>query len=145
MSELQNYNHLFATRENIYRQVAANAGISEMGFWILYSICQTQQPLMQSAFADEHFYPRQTVNSAVNRLVHHGLVELTNSPHQRGKLVKLTDAGHAFVRQWVTPVLEADNQVFNRLSASEQQLLIRVMDSQNASLQKQLNDLIERK
>jgi uncharacterized protein YfbU (UPF0304 family) len=42
-------------------------------------------------------------------------------------------------------VLKADNQVFNRLSASEQQLLIKVMDSQNASLQKELNDLIERK
>lgn len=68
-------------------------GFSDTAFWILYLLCKEERTYTQNDLADELCIAKQTVNSAIAKLVKEGYVELIPSKGLRRKpLPEYSDA-----------------------------------------------------
>ena len=123
---------LYKEQDNIYRNAAINAGISDSMHWILYIVCGTNEPITQNRLAEEWFYPKQTINSAVQKLVKLGLVELVKIPGKRNeKTVSLTDEGKKFCERFIHPLIKAEKDAFLQLNEQERSLFLQIFRQQN--------------
>jgi len=123
---------LYKEQDNIYRNAAVQAGVSDSMHWILYVICGTKEPMTQNKLADGWFYPKQTINSAVQQLLKHGLVTLIKVQGKRNeKAVSLTDKGGKFCRRYIYPLIEAEKEAFLQLSDRERESFLRTFRRQN--------------
>jgi len=123
---------LYKEQDNIYRNAAVQAGVSDSMHWILYVICGSKESITQNKLADEWFYPKQTINSAVQQLLKLGLIELTKIQGKRNeKTVSLTDEGEKFCRRYIYPLIKAEKEAFLQLNDRERESFLRIFRRQN--------------
>lgn len=80
-------------------------------------------------------FPRQTVNSAVKKLVSDGLVSLfTQKGYGNIKYLRLTPKGEELAAAYVAPLVQADIHSFSAFSPDERILLLKLMQQQLTSL-----------
>lgn len=109
----------------VYHALAARMGLSDCVFWVLYLLCESEQALTQYDLANEWFYPKQTIHSAVGKLRQSGYVDLRAVPGTRGrKTIHLTQAGEAFCKRHIRTVLAAEEKALGRLSEEERRTYI---------------------
>lgn len=119
---LARYNQLRMGYDEIYRQAAQQAGISFVPYYILLMLRCTPALHTQADIQRLSFYPKQTINSAVMRLMELGY--LTLRPQGRRKLLEITQSGVVFCEKWVDPIWQAEDASFLALSPQEQEQLI---------------------
>ena len=95
IGQLELYNRLWKEQDDIWQKAARKSGLPRTSYWILYTIVVTAPaPLSQADLCENWYFPRQTVNSAVKKLVSDGLVSLFS---QKGsgiiKFLRLTPKG----------------------------------------------------
>lgn len=141
MDLLDKLNQLYNERESIYEKIAKKSKLSHTSFMLLYFIRMEKMEKTQSQIADDFFYPRQSINSAIIKLVNDELVILTTKK-ERGhhKLISLTEKGESFCRKWIDPIIEADSKSYCSLSIEEQELYLNLYESQLESFK----DIIEK-
>lgn len=77
IGQLELYNRLWKEQDDIWQKAARKSGLPRTSYWILYTIVVTAPaPLSQADLCENWYFPRQTVNSAVKKLVSDGLVSL---------------------------------------------------------------------
>ena len=77
IGQLELYNRLWKEQDDIWQKAARKSGLPRTSYWILYTIVVTAPaPLSQADLCEKWYFPRQTVNSAVKKLVSDGLVSL---------------------------------------------------------------------
>lgn len=132
--------------EGVYHAYAQKAGMTEIPFRILCAVCDGQAPLSQVDVCRLWNFPKQSVNTAINRLVKQGYVQLVQDKEASGnrKLITLTKEGKAYCKKWVDPLLAADLKAFGLLSESEQVLYIDVIRRQRDSLRASLETVVEK-
>ena len=63
-------NQIYRKQEDLYHEYASHFGLSSISFWILYTLCETEDEVFtQNKLADMWHIPRQSLNSAVRTLV----------------------------------------------------------------------------
>ena len=77
--------------EEIYRGVAKSFGLSDCAFWILYFIRQSEEKVTQKDICSFIYQPKQTVHSALKKMVEDGLIEVGDYNGRRHKYVTLTE------------------------------------------------------
>ena len=60
---LLEYNTIFKENDVIYRRMAAQFGLSDSAFWILYCLRESVTPLTQKQLCESIYMSKQTINS----------------------------------------------------------------------------------
>jgi len=125
--------------EEIYRAVARSFGLSDCAFWILYCIRQSEEKVTQKDICNFIFQPKQTVHSALKKMVKDGLIEVGDYNGKRHKYVTLTEKGEAFSEKTIDLVLTEEIAVFEDLDASERELAMKLLAKYSDSLSRRMS------
>ncbi len=125
--------------EEIYRAVAKSFGLSDCAFWILYYIRQSKEKVTQKDICNFIYQPKQTVHSALKKLVKDGLIEIGDYNGKRHKYVVLTEKGEEFSRKTVDLVLAEEIAAFEDMDASERELSIKLLAKYSDSLSQRMS------
>lgn len=124
---------------DLYYPVAQKHGLSATALNLLYMICITDEPCTQNELAKALCIPKQTVNSAVSKLVKDGFVELTQRPGPRNsKTVCLTEHGKLQCQEFVIPIIQAEDRALARMSAEEQELFLSLYEKRYKYLKEEM-------
>ena len=125
--------------KEIYRAVAKSFGLSDCAFWILYYIRQSKEKVTQKDICSFIYQPKQTVHSALKKLVKDGLIEVGDYNGKRHKYVVLTEKGEEFSRKTVDLVLAEEIAAFEDMDASERELSIKLLAKYSDSLSQRMS------
>ena len=111
---LMAYNKETKKLDDLYRSAAKNCGMAECAFWILYTLRVEEKSFTQAEICEFLVEPKQTVNSALKKLVAEGYLALSAGTDQRSKLVRLTPKGEQLARERVDRIPEAEAAALRR-------------------------------
>ena len=84
------YNDAYKEQDDLYRAVARQCGLSDCAFWVLYALRESGRPMTQSDVCAAVYQPKQTVHSALKKL----LEELAKTLEAEGIETEIVQAGH---------------------------------------------------
>lgn len=94
----------------LYHRLARACGLPDCAFWLLYTLRSEEAPLTQTQLSEQLSLPKQTVNSALKKLVEEGVLRLEAADgNLKNKRVCLTEAGEAFLRRTVDRVFGVES------------------------------------
>ena len=125
--------------EEIYRAVAKSFGLSDCAFWILYFIRQSEEKVTQKDICSFIYQPKQTVHSALKKMVDDGLIEVGDYNGKRHKYVTLTEKGEAFSQKTVDLVLAEEIAAFEDIDASERELAMKLLAKYSDNLSQRMS------
>ena len=105
---IRTYNSQYKEGNEIYHRLARHYGLSDSAFWILYTLREAEGPVSQKQLCQELYLSKQTVNSALKKLVAEGYLALSSGADQRSKLVQLTPKGEQLACERVDRIPEAE-------------------------------------
>lgn len=105
---LLEYNTIFKENDVIYRRMAAQFGLSDSAFWILYCLRESATPLTQKQLCESIYMSKQTINSALKSLERNGFITLATGKDRRSKFLVLTEAGQELAARTVDLVIEQE-------------------------------------
>lgn len=106
--------------EALYHDIAVYSGLSDTVLWILYTLMDADGRMSQQDLVDKWFFPKQTINSAVQNLSTKGYVTLSVVPHTGNrKLVQLTESGRTLVNSTVVLLAEAEFHAASHMTEEE--------------------------
>lgn len=127
----------------LYHQIAIQSGISDSVLWVMYCLCDSDASHTQNDIAQKMGVPKQTVNSAVGRLMRDGYIYLEQmAVSGNNKRLMLTQKGEDFCKKYIQPVLDAEERAFERLSEEEQEIYLAIGIRHNQFLQEELGFLL---
>lgn len=139
--QLNQINRLYKESSDIYSIAASQLKLTDTAFWILYAVLHTDKEYTQMDFANEWFYPIQTVNSAVNQLVKKELVMLEVIPGTKNrKKIILTEKGNALVNSTICKIDEIEKTAFLTLTQEEREVYLSLMQRHIDILKKEMNN-----
>ena len=95
--------------EALYRSIASSFGISTCEMWIYYFLLIEQDGVTQQTICSQMSFKKQTVNSAVAKLVKEGMLALTAmNENNKSKTLSLTPKGMEFANNTVNSLLNAE-------------------------------------
>lgn len=125
--------------EEIYRTVAKSFGLSDCAFWILYCIRQSEGKVTQKDICSFIYQPKQTVHSALKKMVEDGLIEVGDYNGKRHKYVTLTEKGEAFSQKTVDLVLAEEIAIFEDMDVSEREIAMKLLEKYSDSLSRRMS------
>lgn len=128
--------------EEIYRAVAKSFGLSDCAFWILYCIRQLEEKVTQKDICSFIYQPKQTVHSALKKMVEDGLIEVGDYNGKRHKYVTLTEKGEAFSKKTVDLVLVEEIAIFEDMDVSEREIAMKLLAKYSDSLSRRMGKFI---
>lgn len=117
------YNHM----SGIYREVIKKYSMSECQFWILYALSSEGRPLNQKELQSYLIAPKQTIHSAIHRMLDEGYILLKETSGKR-KFFELTEKGTQLASVSVSKVLEMEFTVLNEFTPEERNTLLSLSE-----------------
>lgn len=121
---LKEYNSSFKECNEIYRKIAAKLGISESEFMVLYALVEINA-VRQKDIVDYFSISKQTINSAVKKLVRNQIVELKQAKGREMQII-LTPAGKIFTQEKMAPIVNCEKKALAAMGKKESQELVRL-------------------
>ena len=125
--------------EEIYRAVAKSFGLSDCAFWILYCMRQSEEKVTQKDICSFIYQPKQTVHSALKKMVEDGLIEVGDYNGKRHKYVTLTEKGEAFSKKTIDLVLAEEIAIFEDMDVSEREIAMKLLEKYSDSLSRRMS------
>lgn len=124
-THLKKYNQICKEIDIVYHNYAKSCGLSDMAYWILYSIAESDEYFTQRDFCNDWFFAPQTVNSALKDLEKKNIIFLETVPgNKKNKLIKLTENGKKFIEGNIIPLIKTECESFEALSKTECELML---------------------
>ena len=136
---LVNFNATINGYDEIYRAVAKSFGLSDCAFWILYYLRQSKEKVTQKDICSFIYQPKQTVHSALKKMVDDGLIEVGDYNGKRHKYVTLTEKGEAFSQKTVDLVLAEEIAAFEDMDASEREHVMKLLAKYSDNLSRRMS------
>ena len=109
----------------LYHRLARACGLSDCALWLLYTLRAEESPLTQTQLSEMLSLPKQTVNSALKKLVEAGCLRLEAADgNLKNKQVMLTDRGEELLRSSVDLVFRLEENASARLTEKERTALL---------------------
>ncbi len=140
---LEKYNELYKENDKLYHQATRALGMSDCAFWIMYAL-RENSPLTQSELCAILCLPKQTVHSALKKLMDDGLLEAAGERDGRSKYIRFTEQGKALARHTVDRVMEVEAAAFGGLTDGEKEQFIGLFDKYTRLLKAGLGGLAAR-
>ena len=143
MPALAAYNELYKEQDDLYRAVARGFGLSDCAFWVLYALREAGRPMTQSGVCAAVYQPKQTVHSALKKLMGEGYLRLAEGRDRRSKYLVLTERGETLMRRTVDPVMAAETAAMNTMTEAEQVQFLGLCRRYNSALRQYLPRAVE--
>lgn len=128
----------------VYYKIAAEWGLSESAFWILYAMADPAHACTQQDICAELSISRTTVHSAIRSLAQKGYLFLERDPKSpRKKIVRLTECGEKFVRQHIASLQKAEQKAFLKMARSEREAYIALSQKYIAYLREEAEGFLK--
>lgn len=137
------YNELYKEQDDLYRAAARGFGLSDCAFWVLYALREAERPMTQSGVCAAVYQPKQTVHSALKKLMGEGCLRLAEGRDRRSKYLVLTERGEALVRRTVDPVMAAETAAMDTLTEAERTQFLSLCRRYNTALRQYLPRAVE--
>lgn len=142
LNRLKLYNQICKEMDIVYHNYAKNCGLSDMAYWILYSIAESDEYFTQRDFCNDWFFAPQTVNSALKDLERRDIIFLdTVAGNKKNKLIKPTENGKKFIERFIMPLIKTECESFETLSREECELMLSATQKYIAALTEKVNAL----
>lgn len=116
---LRTYNELYRKGDEIYHSAVKAFDISDGAFWVLHTLRDIgPQPTQRDVYKSTCM-PKQTVNSALNRLESEGFIELHGETGSRTRTISLTESGEALARRTADKLRAAEFMAMSELPEGE--------------------------
>ena len=130
----------------MYHRIAMQIGIPDSVLWVLYCLISDEKVHTQNSISKKMALPKQTINSAVIKLLKAGYVYLQQIPGTKNnKQILLTEKGAYFCGCQIVPVVNATEKAFNRLSEQEREDYLGIGLKHSSFLLEELQKLVDGK
>jgi len=134
-------NRQFKAVDAIYRNAANYFGIPESAFWILYIVSDGEQ-YTQYDLCSTWFYSKQTINSAISKLVAEGFITLESKMDARNrKIIKLTTKGKRIIASTINRVKDAEVRAFESMDEGDRTEFIRLFGKYLQNLNSEISNV----
>ncbi len=116
--KMRQLNYILGAIDNLYHEVAVKLGLSNTTMTILYVLSQNNGSCVQRDIYHLTGLTRQTVNSAVRKLVKDGILA-TTAGEGRTVNITLTPAGCELAKKTVYRILQMEDEIFESWSDEE--------------------------
>ena len=142
---LSRYNEIFRKSDEVFHSAVKSFNISDGAFWVLYTLRDMgSQPTQRDVYKNTCM-PKQTVNSALNKLEADGYIELCGESGSRNRIVRLTPSGEELARRTADVVRNVENVTMAEMPEGELRQLIELTakytDALAANMKKVLAEL----
>lgn len=142
IKHLKLYNQICKEMDIVYHNYAKICGLSDMAYWILYSIAERDDYFTQRDFCNDWFFAPQTVNSALKDLREKDIIYLESVPgNKKHKLIKPTENGEKFIEKYIMPLINAESDSFATLSREECDMMLSTTQKYISVLKDKVNAL----
>lgn len=142
LTYLKTFNKIYKEMDTVYHNYAKKCGVSDMAYWILYSMSENDGYFTQRDFCNDWFFPPQTVNSALKDLEKKDVIFLEPVPgNKKNKWIKLTKNGEKFVKKVITPLIHVECESFETLSKDECELMLSITQKYVSLLKRKVEHL----
>ncbi len=106
--------------DSIYHDAAVKYGLSDTSMWILYLVSDDSERYTQQDLCRRCFFPKQTINTALNSLIRNGHARLEPiSGTRNSKRIILTESGKALAAGTTDKMKKAENAAYRRFTDEE--------------------------
>lgn len=116
----------YAGLDRFYRLTIRQTGLPESQFWILYYMDLSEGPVSLAGMVKYSGMPKQTVHSALKKMLAAGTVRPVNEKQSR-EGYELTELGREEVQKHVHHVQEEELLLLNRMSGGQPERLTESM------------------
>ena len=123
----------------IYHSAAVRYGLSDTGMWVLYNVYAATDTVTQQELCRQCFFPKQTVNTAITRLIENGYMTLEVLPGTRNqKKILLTARGAELAEKTVAQLIEAEKRAYATLTQEELQTYLDMITRLTAAFREEM-------
>lgn len=131
----------------LYRNTAASFGLTACEMWIYYFLLIEPESadgqmcgVTQQTICSHMMFPKQTVNSAVQKLATKGMLTIEPSGSDgRSKVLRLTPDGMAFARGTVALLVSAEMKAAEKLGLQKLSRIVTLREEFYRNIKKELN------
>lgn len=127
------FNRIYKEFNDIYHEAALKMGLSNSAFDIFYAIYELGDGCLQRDICQATFIPKQTVNSSIRNLEKEGYLILEHGKG-RNMHIYLTESGKELLKDYLFPIIEAENNAFQGMEHEERQQLLTLLARYGAAL-----------
>lgn len=133
------FNALFNQMNGIYHEYVKQYNLTECQFWILYALNAEDRPLTQSELQNYIITPKQTIHSAILKMIENKLITLKEKTGNR-KFFILTEKGKLLSQRTVKKVIQKEISVFDAFTTEERKMLIHLFSKYIQLLEGETNE-----
>ena len=139
--QITQFNRMFKSYDDIYRQAAHRFRLPELSLWILYVLREIPD-CTQKDLTDILLYSKQSVQSALRRLQDEELVVLRTDPaDRRSKRIQITQKGEKISRDTADRIVQAEKTAFGQLSSDEREQLLCLFEKLSSAVRTEMEKL----
>lgn len=130
------FNRINKELNDCYHEKMRREGMSNSEFDILYSLCELGEGCTQRDICSVSWLPKQTVNSAIQKMEKNGLLVLL--PGQgRERRIQTTKLGKEKIQKTIYPIIESENAAFAGLDEKEAGQMLQTFETYLRAIQRQ--------
>lgn len=121
--------------EALYSRVASAFGLTTCEMWIYYFLLIEENGITQRDICSQMSFKKQTVNSAVSKLVKNGMLTLSTADgNSKNKILMLTPEGREFAQCTINQLLEAELKAAKKFGSKKLSSLCKLRDEYYGTL-----------
>ena len=140
--ELRELNRLYKELDDIYHNIALKLNLSDSAFIIFYTLCEVGEGCSQKDICNQAAISKKTINSAIQKLEQEDYICMR---HGKGRQMQiyLTEKGQKMLQEKIYPVMQIENNVFQKMEETEARELLRLFQKYFLQLQAEARELLE--
>lgn len=139
---LKRYNKIYKEMDFVYHEYAKKCGISDMAYWILYSLAIDDGFYTQKDLCNGWCFTPQTLNSALKDLEKKDLIYFEYlKDNKKSKLIMLNENGKKFVDKYIFPIINAESNSFLELEKNECEIMLDITKKYMEILKEKVNNI----
>ena len=123
---LQEFDRLNNMIVEFYHEIAMKQGLSDSAYAILQALLVLGNGCTQTDIYKYTLLNKQTVNFSVKKLQYDGFLDFQPGSGRELRIY-LTNKGEAIVREKILPIEQAENEVFEEMTAEEHKQILRLI------------------
>ena len=136
---LEQFSILDKEIEEMYHEIALNAGLSDSAHVILYAIVELGDGCLQKQISQRFFISKQTLSSCVKKLEADNIIYLENGKGREVKLF-LTNKGQEIVNKHIIPLRNKELEFFSSFSEEQFSKFLTVLRGYLNTIKQVLGD-----
>lgn len=140
--ELRELNRLYKELDDVYHNIALKLNLSDSAFIIFYTLCEVGEGCSQKDICNQAAISKKTINSAIQKLEQEDYICMR---HGKGRQMQiyLTEKGQKMLQEKIYPVMQIENNVFQKMEETEARELLRLFQKYVLQLQAEARELLE--